>query len=177
LRYGCNHPLKINNTRYFEDLGWGGVALESLPHMTKLWAEHRKAKLFPFTLSDKEGEVIFTVVRDRTGWGNMLSFVKETEEIEADFGTDEIRVQTKIFEKVMQSEGITHIDYLSLDVEGHELNVLKGINFKKIRINILTIENNPEVCILYGDDNIRKFMFKNDYLLWSRTIGLDDIMY
>jgi FkbM family methyltransferase len=172
---GGNHPLKINNTRHFEDLGWEGVAFEPLPQMTKLWAAHRKAKLFPFALSDKEGEVIFTVVRDKTGWEDMLSFVKETGEIEADFETDEIHVQTKIFEKVMQSEGITHIDYLSLDVEGHELNVLKGINFKKIRINVLTIENNPGHCILYGDDNIRKFMFKNDYLLWGRTIGLDDI--
>ncbi len=172
---GGNHPLKINNTRYFEELGWDGVAFEPLPHMKKLWAEHRKAKLFPFALSDNEGEVIFTVVKDETGWEDMLSFVKETGEVESDFETDEIQVQTKIFRKVMEDESITHIDYLSLDVEGHELNVLKGIDFTKIKINVLTIENNPPSCILYGDENIRKFMFKNDYFLWGRTIGLDDI--
>ncbi len=172
---GGNHPLKINNTRYFEELGWDGVAFEPLPHMKKLWSEHRKAKLFPFALSDHDGEVTFTIVKDETGWEDMLSYVKETGEIESGFETDEIQVRTKMFKDVMADESITHIDYLSLDVEGHELNVLKGMDFAKIRIDVLTIENNPASCVLYGDDNIREFMFKNNYLLWGRTIGLDDI--
>ena len=30
---GGNHPLKINNTRYFEEQGWQGYAFEPLPHM------------------------------------------------------------------------------------------------------------------------------------------------
>ncbi|KAB7887414.1 hypothetical protein [Poseidonibacter ostreae] len=30
---GGNHPLKINNTLYFEELGWMGIAFEPLPHM------------------------------------------------------------------------------------------------------------------------------------------------
>lgn len=172
---GGNHPLKLNNTRYFEELGWHGIAFEPLPHMTKLWSEHRKATLFPFALSDHEGEVIFTVVKDETGWEDMLSFVKETGDVESRFKTYEIKVQAKIFNKIMMEENITHIDYLSLDVEGHELNVLNGIDFKKVKINVLTIENNPPSCVLYGDEKIRQLMFDNNYLLWGRTVGLDDI--
>lgn len=172
---GGNHPLKINNTLYFEELGWSGIAFEPLPDMSKLWAEHRKAKLFPFALSDNEGEVIFTVVKDATGWEDMLSFVKETREVNYDYETEEIQVQTKIFKEIMKQENITHIDYLSLDVEGHELNVLKGIDFDAVRINVLTIENNPPCCTIYGDENIRKLMFQNNFVLWARTIGLDDI--
>ena len=64
---------------------------------------------------------------------------------------------------------------MSIDVEGHELNVLKGIDFEKVRINILTIENNPPENSIYGDDNIRKIMFDNNYILWGRIVGLDDI--
>jgi hypothetical protein len=30
---------------------------------------------------------------------------------------------------------------MSMDIEGHELNALKGIDFNKVRINVLTIEN------------------------------------
>lgn len=172
---GGNHPLKINNTLYFEELGWNGVAFEPLPHMSKLWAEHRKAKLFPFALSDSEGKVTFTVVKDVTGWEDMLSFVKETRDVNYDYETEEIQVQTKIFKKIMKEENITHIDYLSLDVEGHELNVLNGIDFDAVRINVLTIENNPQCCTAYGDENIRKLMFKNHFALWGRIVGLDDI--
>lgn len=75
----------------------------------------------------------------------------------------------------MEEEEITHIDYLSLDVEGHELNVLKGIHFDAVKINVLTIENNPSNCSIYGDENIRKLMFENHFILWGRIIGLDDI--
>lgn len=172
---GGNHPLKINNTLHFEELGWKGVAFEPLPYMSKLWAEHRKAKLFPFALSDSEGEVMFTVVKDSTGWEDMLSFIQETRDIDYGYETEEIQVQTKLFKDVMEKENIKKIDYLSLDVEGHELNVLNGVDFDKVRINVLTIENNPSCCSIYGDEKIRKLMFENDYILWGRTIGLDDI--
>lgn len=172
---GGNHPLKINNTLYFEELGWSGIAFEPLPHMSKLWAEHRKAKLFPFALSDSEGEVIFTVVKDTTGWEDMLSFVKETRNVDYGYETEEIQVKTKVFKDILEEENIKHIDYLSLDVEGHELNVLKGIDFNKVRINVLTIENNPPSSVIYGDDTIRELMIENNFVLWGRCIGLDDI--
>jgi FkbM family methyltransferase len=172
---GGNHPLKINNTLYFEELGWNGIVFEPLPHMATLWAEHRKAKLYPFALSDSEGIVAFTVVKDSTGWEDMLSFVKDTRDVDYGYETEEIQVKTKIFKEVIEKENIKVIDYLSLDVEGHELNVLKGIDFDKVRINVLTIENNSPKSVLYGDDNIRKIMFKNNYKLWGRMMGLDDI--
>ena len=93
---GGNHPLNINNTLYFEELGWSGIAFEPLPQMTKLWEEHRKAKLFPFALSDNEGEVVFTVVKDTTGWEDMLSFVKDTRDIQYNYETEDILVNTKV---------------------------------------------------------------------------------
>lgn len=172
---GGNHPLKINNTLYFEELGWQGIAFEPLPHMAKLWGEYRKAKLFPFALSDSKGEISFTVVKDKTGWEDMLSFVKETRNVDYGYETEEIQVKTEILKDILEQAHITHIDYLSLDVEGHELNVLKGIDFDKVKINVLTIENNPPSCSIYGDDKIRKLMFENNFMLWGRCVGLDDI--
>ena len=95
---GGNRPLKINNTLYFEELGWEGVAFEPLPNMGELWKKHRRAKLFPFALSDSEGEVDFAVVKDVTGWEDMLSFIPETRNADFDFDTEEIiKVQTKSF--------------------------------------------------------------------------------
>ncbi|RUA05749.1 MAG: hypothetical protein DSY43_03880 [Gammaproteobacteria bacterium] len=171
---GGNHPLKINNTLYFENLGWRGVAFEPLPYMGELWAKHRKAKLFPFALSDSEGEVEFTMVKDATGWEDMLSFVTDTRNADFDYEIEELIIQTKIFKVIMAKEEIVHIDYLSLDVEGHEMNILKGIDFNKVRINVLTIENNS-IDGIYGDGDIREIMFENNFILWGRIMGLDDI--
>ncbi|MDY0117345.1 MAG: FkbM family methyltransferase [Sulfurimonadaceae bacterium] len=172
---GGNHPQKLNNTLYFEEQGWSGIAFEPLQHMNILWKEHRKAKLFSVALSNSNDKAIFTIVKDTTGWEDMLSFVKETRDVDYGYETQEIEVQTKRLQDIVEQENIKVIDYLSLDVEGHELNVLQGIDFDKVRINVLTIENNPPSHILYGDTNIRDLMIKNDYVLWGRIIGLDDI--
>lgn len=172
---GGNHPLRLNNTLHFEELGWKGIAFEPLPYMGELWAKHRRALLIPFALSDRKGEVKFTVVKDATGWEDMLSFITETANADCDYETEEITVQTKVFKEVAAKEGIVHIDYLSLDVEGHEMNVLQGIDFDMVRINVMTVENNPQGCEIYGDDNIRKLMFENGFILWGRIMGLDDI--
>jgi FkbM family methyltransferase len=173
---GGNHPLTINNTKYFEELGWKGYVFEPLPQMKKMWRKHRPdAKLFPFALSDNEGEVIFSVVKNETGWEDMLSFVKETRDIEYKYEAMDIVVQTRILKNVCEEEGITHIDYMSIDVEGHELNVLKGIDFDKVRVNVLTIENNSEPNRVNGDNRIRNIMIKNNYIFWGRIVEMDDI--
>ena len=172
---GGNHPLNINNTRYFEELGWSGYAFEPLPHMQSLWEKHRKAIFFPFGASDKEDELTFSIVKNTTGWEDMLSFVKDTRDEDYGYETEDITIKVKPLKDVFEEENITYIDYMSIDVEGHELNVLKGIDFDKVRINVLTIENNPPCCSIFGDENIRRIMFQNDYILWGRMVGLDDI--
>ena len=172
---GGNHPTNINNTWYFEKLGWQGIVFEPLPHMKTLWDENRKAKVFPIALSDARGEVSFNVVDDVSGWEDMLSYVKGSNNAIKDYNYKEIKVQTETLKQILEQENITHIDYLSLDVEGHELKVLNGIDFEKVRINVLTIENNPPGFEIEGNEEIRRLMLQNNFRLWGRINGLDDI--
>ena len=172
---GGNHPLNINNTLYFEEIGWEGLAFEPLPSMKPLWEKHRKAKFFSFGVSDKENEVAFSVVKDVTGWENMLSFVKSTGKQNLDLETQDIIIQVKPLKDIFEREGITHIDYMSIDIEGHELNALKGIDFNKVRINVLTIEVSTFANSIQEIEEIRQLMRENDYILWGIIVGLDDI--
>ena len=175
---GANHPLYINNTRYFEELGWSGYAFEPLPHMQLFWKKHRKAKFFPYAASDNEGDVTFTTVKNESGWEDMLSYVKKTSKVKYDYKTEDITVKTRVLKNVFREESITEIDYMSIDVEGHELQVIKGIDFTKVKVKVLTIENNFGGAgdeSHYGDDQIRNIMFENNYILWGRIVGLDDI--
>lgn len=48
------------------------------------------------------------------------------------------------------------IDFMSLDTEGAEFEILKGINFKKYKFRYLLIESNSFV-------KLKKFMKKNEY--------------
>lgn len=63
--------------------------------------------------------------------------------------TEVVKVKTCSFDNLMKNyPNVKHIDYLSLDVEGVELDVLKTIDFNKYKFSIMTIENNEKENVL-----------------------------
>ena len=53
---------------------------------------------------------------------------------------------------MLERSGLTHVDVLSLDVEGHEMMVLSGLNFSRITIETILLEPpcelKPRICAL-----------------------------
>ena len=68
------------------------------------------------------------------------------------------------FLSLMLALNVTHVDYLSLDVEGFELDILKTIPFDLIDISVLTVEyiHGPD----HGKDYVT-FMESKGYKLHS----------
>ena len=52
----------------------------------------------------------------------------------------EYNVRARTLDSILEEEGISKIDFLSLDVEGYELNVLKGFNISKYKPSIVLVE-------------------------------------
>mgnify|MGYP003346742789 CR=1 FL=1 len=63
-----------------------------------------------------------------------------------------IEVECDLFENIVEK---TNIDFLSLDTEGNELEILETINFNKYNISIISVENNE-----YNDRFINFFSNK-----------------
>ena len=66
---------------------------------------------------------------------------------------------SKLFEKY----NINKIDFLSIDTEMWDYEVLKGINYDKVDISL--------ICIEHNNDDIEMLMVKNDYQLYDSTVG------
>ena len=65
----------------------------------------------------------------------------------------------------MEENNINNIDYLSIDTEGSELNVLKGIDFDKFNINIISVENNGY------NDNVKNYLESCNYEFLCKVCG------
>ena len=52
------------------------------------------------------------------------------------------RTTNSILETILHENRISHINYLSVDVEGAEFEVIKSINFDKVFIDVIGFENN-----------------------------------
>ena len=78
--------------------------------------------------------------------------------------TDTITVTTKTIETICDELNLKHINYLSVDVEGAEFEVIKSINFDKVFIDVVGFENNyPDV----GDVIIQYLQSKNYKVIYQ----------
>ena len=106
--------------------------------------------------------------------GLMATLRKGLPEFVKDKGSEtrQINVPVKTFQSIVSDQDLTHIDYCSIDVEGAEISVLKGIDFNKSNISVFSIENPTNL----GNNQsiVRDYMENEGYQL-VRSIGEDDI--
>ena len=90
----------------------------------------------------------------------MISGIKETYDIRHEHRlnkennihgstTEIIEVETMKIETICDIHKISHINYLSIDVEGGEFEVIKSINFDKVYIDVIGFENNYYDTVFY----------------------------
>lgn len=112
----------MSNT-YFMDrcLGWRGICVEADPRYHLLIREQRTCKLVPTCVSDRVHDVEFI---SALGLGGITETNKNYEGFVKD-GTLKLKKMHNLtcttVGHLTEASGIQHVDYLSLDVEGHEL--------------------------------------------------------
>ena len=99
------------------------TAFEPIPQMFKklLVNYHNKVKVFPYALSNRSGITHFNVVTDSPAYSGLQRREYKT----ADPQIESIEVEVHKLDDVLQTRHFT-IDLIKIDVEGGELDVLKG---------------------------------------------------
>jgi len=118
---GAHDGIVSSNTYALERAGWTGLCIEANPSVYKTLTFNRQ-NCCNRVVSDKEGTLGFYV--DKVAHGGIQIHCSRLVDI-----LDEIAAPSVI-------------DYLSVDVEGHELNVLVGMDFSRYQVNLITIEHN-----------------------------------
>ncbi len=165
---GGNHPVNDNNTYLLEEKGWTGVAFEPQEFLSKLWPENRKTNCLPYVIGENEEDVIFVEGDDSEhGLSGVDLFNK------CSHSSKKIKVKQKKLSTVLGSLKIKTIDYLSIDVEGYEINVLKGIDFSECNIELIGVENDKGLDFIpffgkklsseFGGIKIRRYLRKKGY--------------
>ena len=153
LDIGCAHPIKNNNTYLLYKKGWNGVNIDLDKENIDLFNSYRKRDFnVTAAVSDKEGEADLYFYHNKSAL-NTIS--KEN----ADFQKAKVskikKIKTQTINKIIENSPFKDrkIDFLSVDVEGSELSILKNFDFTKYSPKVIVVE--------YLDLSLKKLEIKN----------------
>ena len=73
-----------------------------------------------------------------------------------------IKINCKNLNSILEENKFKKFEYLNIDVEGSEYNVIKGIDFKKYKPILITVENNNLHIQDYIKSEVYKVLIKNN---------------
>lgn len=151
---GAHDGISINNTLYFERYNnWSGINIEPIKTVYDKLIQNRPTSInINCAVCNIDGETDFFC---NIGYTEMISGIANTfhprhmerlnyENLIKGSITNIIKVNTKKLETIFNEHAISHVNYLSIDVEGAEFEVIKSINFDKVFIDVIGFEVNYE---------------------------------
>lgn len=164
IEVGAADGIRGSNTKYFEDNGWDVLCIEpNLEHKESLDSCRKLVKYYACGKENIESSLhIFRVGKNNIA--SSLTSLKPDKRLVDDHreiinDSYEVEVKVRTLDWILENEtsntsftGVTNIDFISIDTEGTELDVIKGLDFNKYSVKLFIIENN------YNDDNIEEYM-------------------
>lgn len=125
---GVGHSAQGSNTLHFEQQGWDGILIEPDPRTRDEIKANRRARLFTCAAGAAEGTASFGLEAEPT-----LSGIRRT-------GQHRIDVPVRTLNSIFQEAGINHVDLLSVDTEGTEIDVLAGLDVARYAPTVVIVE-------------------------------------
>ena len=150
---GCGHPIKNNNTYLLYKKGWNGINIDLDQKSIELYNYARKRDAnVNIAISDKKGRADLFYYHDESAINTINKDVSDYQKAKV---KKILSVPTDTLNSIIENNHSenTKIDFMSIDTEGSELNVLKNFNFQKYAPKILVVE--------YLDLTLPKLEIKN----------------
>lgn len=171
---GAYHPKRFSNTYFFYKLGWKGINIDAMPGSMKRFDRDRPRDInLEAAVSNKKDKLTYYIFSEPA----LNSFSKEISEREDRHKNN--RIISKIMLKTQTLEEILDnylppkqtIDFLSIDVEGFDLNVLQSNNWAKYRPKVILVEALPHKFYETTKDSIYNYLKAQGYSFYAKTVN------
>jgi FkbM family methyltransferase len=137
---GANDPTQQSQTYHLEHRGWRGLLIEPLPEMAERLRKERKAAVAQCAASSRANSGKRSLLK-RAGVHSTLNTSFAARTVPADENTDEY-VLCRDLDSILAEYTIPErFEFLSIDVEGHEPEVLDGFSIEAWKPRLILIED------------------------------------
>jgi FkbM family methyltransferase len=173
---GAHHPFRFSNTAYYYQKGWQGINIEPSPDLIRKIEHYRKRDInLNLGVANQESELTFYVFNDQA----LNSFDKDLSLSRHDDSTPynivkELKIKTYPLSYILDKYLPVNqkIDFLSIDAEGFDFDILQSNNWEKYIPDFILVEQNT--CEFPADnieeDEIYKYLIENKYKKVARTM-------
>jgi len=175
---GAHDGISFSNTYFFEKkLDWTGICVEPNPELFKKLSQSRSCLCEQCCITNFKGQKPFLkctgyILEMYSGLLENLD-IRHIDRINTEIATygggkEVIFVNCMSFKELFKKHRVTHVDFLSLDIEGGEEEALKTIDFSQVTIDVIVVENN------FNENDIKNYLELYGYERIER-LGKDDI--
>jgi FkbM family methyltransferase len=158
LDVGCHYGEASNP---FLEMNWKVIAFEpDKDNLTKI-AAHTNRKIYPYAVADTDGQVVpFYLSNTSSGISSMSAFESAHQLA--------YTVETISLRTVIAKENIGNIDFLKIDIEGHDYFALRGFPFEthKPEMIMCEFEDNKTISLGYTYKNMADLLVQQGYKVW-----------
>lgn len=135
---GCAHPVNKSLTHFVREAGWRGVAVDANPDYRPDWERARFGDHFEQAILSSQPEARFAFHEN--------SFTSRISPTAADDRPEQWGIQavmtsaTTPLKEILAQHGIGKIDILTVDLEGHEFEVLTTLDFELHQPEVVIVE-------------------------------------
>ena len=137
---GCNHPVYNNNTYKLYKRGWNGINIDIDKKSIDLFNIFRKKDLnLNIAISSSENTKEFINFHEKSP----INRLKNMDDDLNSFKFESVKkINSSTLNSVIDNSiyNKKKIDFVSIDVEGHELEVIKGFDLEKYKPSVIIIE-------------------------------------
>lgn len=174
---GCWDPVKASNSYYFHLRGWKGICVDPNPKMQTLFEQTRKSDIFVNSAVGLGNKTLtYYMLEDDLSSMNTLdySFIQHHQLEDKVFLKKEIQTVKlqAILEKHINEDEV--IDFLDVDVEGFDLEVLQSNDWERFRPKVILIET-EDALALDLESKVTLFLKEVGYGLVGKSVILGNL--
>lgn len=172
---GAHHPIRFSNTYYLYQEGWSGINIDPIPGIMERFNKIRPRDInLEIGISEKEQILTYNIFNEQAlntfnieeaklkdGSNSGLFYITEKKEVRTYPLSDILNQYIKENQQ---------IDFLSIDVEGLDLEVLMSNDWTKYRPHYILVEElRTDIENIIKDSKIFAFLKEHNYSLLYRT--------